>query len=918
MRVKIWHIVLIILLGIADVFGGISGKIVGRVINNATGEPIIGANLMIQNTQMGAASNLDGFFSIINVPPGNYSVKCTAIGFREMTIENVSVSIDLTTHIDFEMIQSTIEMNEVLVVQHRKPLVVQDLTASTSVVKSEDIKLMPVEDVTELLNMQAGMINGHARGGRSGEIMYAIDGVPMTDVYDGSQVVEINKNVINELQFVSGAFNAEYGRAMSGYVNIVTKDADNAVRMGFDSYFGDYYSDRTDIFRGSDCFKPMATRNLEGYLNLPILKDRIYFFGSYRNYHTDGWINGKYVFDPWNITINRGASYEPLDRYIIQSTGDSSLVPMNWQDRNYFHGKLLIKPTKHINLNYNSILDIHNWQEYNHSYAYNPYGDITRHNRSFTNSLTMTHMLSTKTFYQAILSTYTRNYQHYVYKDPLDNRYTHYLLLQQAPNVTPSFLTGGTNPEHFYRSTRNYLAKVDITSQLNRTNQIKLGIEYGRYQLDYKYYNVLQPAGIPAPLVTMDPFVSVYIPNPEDPNENTAIDIYTRKPLEAAAYIQDKIELKNIIINLGVRYDYFDANGKVLNDPSDPDIYRPKNPDNIAETVAQRLSHWYKDTTPKYSISPRLGVAFPITAMGVVHFSYGFFFQAPNFELLYQNPEFKFSEGTGNVGLAGNSDLKPEKTISGEIGIKQGLTQDMAVEVTAYFRDIRNLAGTRADEITIYGGTAWYNQYQNSDFGMVKGVILALDKRLSDFWSASLDYTYQIARGNASDPNAIRNQILAGQEPEIQLIRLDFDQTHTINFHFSYASPKDWGFSMTGQYGSGFPYTPDQSINISKLLTNSETKPDHFNINITMFKTYQFRKNSIKLYTRINNVLNRLNQTNVYGDSGTANYTWQEYSYAQTGAPQIINTLNEYYRNPGFYSKPREIEFGISVDWNRK
>jgi outer membrane receptor for ferrienterochelin and colicin len=174
----------------------------------------------------------------------------------------------------------------------------------------------------------------------------------------------------------------------------------------------------------------------------------------------------------------------------------------------------------------------------------------------------------------------------------------------------------------------------------------------------------------------------------------------------------------------------------------------------------------------------------------VVHCSYGIFYQAPSFELLYANPEFKFTEETGNLGIAGNSDLKPEKTVSGELGVKQGITPDMAVELTAYFRDISNLAGTRADEITIYGGTSWYNQYENSDFGLVRGFIIALDKRLSDSWSAALDYTYQVAEGDASDPNAIRNQIIAGNKPEVQMIRLDFDQTHTINFNLNYISLK--------------------------------------------------------------------------------------------------------------------------------
>lgn len=918
MKFKVWVSSIIILTAISGLEAGTSGKISGQVTNQNSGDPLIGVNVIIDGTSLGAATDVNGNYSILNIAPGIYTVNCSAIGYKKISATSVSVSIDLTSRVDFQMEVSAVEMDEILVVVHKKPMVTKDLTASTAVVKSDDIEAMPINNVTELLKMQAGMIDGHARGGRSGEILYTVDGVPMTDVYDGSQVIEVNKNMVNELQFVSGAFNAEYGKAMSGIVNIVTKDADNSLRFGIDSYIGGHYSQHTDIFRGINKYNPLATRNLEGYLNFPVIKDRIYFFGNFRKYYTDGWINAKYVFNPWDITYNLGASYEPQDRYIFQSTGDSSLVPMNWEDRTYFHGKLFIKPTAKITLNWNSIVDKKDWQEYNHYYAYNPYGDINRHSLAYTNSITMTHMLSTRTFYQAILSTYTRDYRHYVYENPYDSLYTNYLLLAQAPSEIPSFLTGGTNAAHFYRTTRNYLAKMDVTSQINSFHQVKFGGELVRYRLDYKYYTLLQESGIADPEDSGNPFVDVYIPDPDNPEENTEIDIYARKPVEASAYLQDKIEFKNIIINIGLRYDFFDANGFVLNDPTDPDIYRPRKDANIAETLDERQSHWYKNSTPKFSLSPRLGLAFPITASGVVHCSYGIFYQAPSFELLYANPEFKFTEATGNLGIAGNSDLEPEKTVSGELGVKQGITPDMAVELTAYFRDISNLAGTRADEITIYGGTSWYNQYENSDFGLVRGVVIALDKRLSDSWSAALDYTYQVAEGDASDPNAIRNQIIAGNKPEVQMIRLDFDQTHTINFNLNYISPKNWGIGLVGQYGSGLPYTPEESIDLSKLLTNSETKPEYFNLNLNLFKTFLYHKTSFKLYVRVYNLLDRLNELSVYDDSGTANYTWEEYYFAASGTPELVNTLGEYYRNPGYYSEPRRIEFGVAIDWNKK
>ncbi len=901
--------------------GGTTGKIAGRITDKQTGEPMIGVNVIVRGTNYGSASDLNGYFSILNLPPGNYDLVASSIGYQNVKVTGIKVSIDLTATVDIEMTPATVAMEDIVVVGH-KPLVKKDMTASTSVVKAEDIESLPIDNVSDLLSMQAGLTRDagggmHVRGGRSGEIMYAIDGVPMTDSYDGSTVVEVNKNMVNELQFVSGAFNAEYGRAMSGYVNIVTRQGDDELRMGVDSYLGDYYSEHTNIFRGVDQFDIAAINNLEGYLNLPIMKRKLWFFGNVRRSTTDGWINGKYVFNPWDITINKGASLPPQQRYDIQSTGDSSLVPMNWQDKLYTHGKLTWKATDNISVNINSIYDIEEWQDYDHGFAYNPKGRITRYRRSLTNSVTLSHMLSNKTFYTLIFSNFNKNYQHYVYEDKTDERYTHHLLFSQAPTESPSFLTGGTSRDHFDRATNNNLVKFDMTSQVNRVNQLKFGVEANFHRLDYEYIGLLQQAGVQNPSESGDPFVDVYVPDPDDPNENTAIDIYTRNPREYAAYIQDKIELQDLIINAGVRFDYFDAAGFVLNDINDPDIYRPKDPAHIDETFAERKDHWYKDSEPKYSFSPRLGVAFPVTAGGVVHFSYGYFFQAPNFEYLYQNPEYKFGGSTGNIGLAGNANMNPERTVNGEIGFKQSFMDIAAIEITAYFRDIRDLVGSRADEITIYGGTSWYNQLQNSDFGLVRGVILALDKPFSNGWSASIDYTYQIAEGNSSDPNAIRNQYLNGERPEIQMIRLDFDQTHTVNFNFSYASQQDWGFSVIGRYGSGYPYTPDQSINISTILTNKETKPESFNLDLNMFKRFQYKNISMKLYSRIYNLFDIINENIVYGNSGTADFSLDEYLYTQRNAPEIINTIEEYYRNPVFYSEPRRIEIGLSMDWNK-
>ncbi|MEP0861911.1 MAG: TonB-dependent receptor [Ignavibacterium sp.] len=895
-----------------------SGKIAGKVIDGTTNEGIPFVNIIIEGTNYGAASDIDGNYSIIGVPPGTYNLKASAIGYNPQTVQGVKVSIDLTTQVNFTLYETSIELKEEVVVVATRPPVTKDLTSSTSIIGADEISVLPVTEFQEVLNLKAGIVGGSVRGGRKGEVVYAIDGVPVTDVYDGSTVVDVNANSIQELQFISGAFNAEYGRALSGYVNIATKDGDNKFNGTFTSYIGDYYSTNNKIFRDIKNFQPVNIRNFEGSFSGPIIQNTLFFYLNARYIYFGGWINGKRVFNPWNITENRGASFPLSERYILSvnpdsGLGDGEIVPMNWNEKIYGQGKLTYRPFTNFKINYSYFLDKVDYRDYDHSFAYNPDGDYKRFRKGYTNILGLTHTLTPNSFYTLNFTYFFKSYKQYVYEDPNDPRYTNDVLLGQQPAEVPSFRTGGTQAGNFKRLTNTYGLKWDFTSQVDKINMVKFGVEFNYHNLGFDDIYLMQPLNTEDPRVTRNPFVRRYIPNPDDPNENLNINRYIRKPIEFSAYLQDKIELNEMIINVGVRMDYFKPDGKLLVDPTDPDVYRPKKPENIALSLEERKAKWYKDPTDKIQLSPRLGIAFPITDRGVIHFSYGHFFQIPNFDILFTNPEYKFGFGTGNLGIAGNPDLKPQQTISGEIGLQQALTDDITFDLTGYFRDIRNLAGTRADEIRIFGGTSTYSQFVNSDFGFVKGIVFTLTKRLSNNWSATIDYTFQSAKGNASDPAATRNAIAGGAQPEIQLVRLDWDQTHTVNATFSYTSEADWGFSLIGSYGSGFPYTPTQSFNLSALLTNSELKPSSFNVDLRAYKDIQLGFMKISFFTRVYNLFDIQNQVNVYNDSGTADFTIDEYLRRREGNPELVNTLDEYYRNPTFYSEPRRMEVGATL-----
>jgi outer membrane receptor for ferrienterochelin and colicin len=479
---------------------------------------------------------------------------------------------------------------------------------------------------------------------------------------------------------------------------------------------------------------------------------------------------------------------------------------------------------------------------------------------------------------------------------------------------------------HTNRWDETVLGKLDVSSQINEHNLIKAGAQYTHHKIFYDSYT-LQPilSETDINLAYASPFVTTYVPDVNTPNH----DQYYHRPVEFSAYVQDKIEFKDLIVNIGLRYDYFKPDGVTLADPSDPDIFNPIKPGNLffdyngngiqdpgepSKSVADRRAYWYVKSPSKSAFSPRLGFSFPITARGIVHFSYGHFFQIPTYEQMYQNPDFKIGQGTGNQGLIGNTNLQPQETVKGELGVQQQLTEDISMDVTAFLQDIRNLIGTRSNDIVVFGGSASYTQYQNTDFGFIKGITVNVDKRFSGGLTASLHYTFMVARGSASNPDDARNATLGGALPEVQLNPLDWDQRHNVNAQVIYNSPH-WGASANMTYQTGLPYTPRRVTDVTALLTNSQAKPDFVNVDLQAHYDIHFSPMTLVIQLRVYNIFDIRNEINVYDDTGRAGVTIDESRAQQTNPAERVNTLDQFYHTPTQYSEPRRIEFGMNLEF---
>jgi len=899
----IFKLVLIVLIfGFnSKINAGTTGKIVGKVTDRGTNESLIGVNVQLAGTFLGAATDLEGTFIILQVPPGKYTLEVSYLGYKTQNIENVGVSIDLTTKLNVEMQSEIMMSDDVVMVVAEKEMITRDMTASQSVVGNAEIEALPIQELGDVLAIQAGVTKGrdgaiHIRGGRTEEVSFMVDGVQVSDGYSGAMAVEVENNSIQELQVISGTFNAEYGRALSGIINIVTKDGGDQLTGSATVYAGDFYSTATDIFPDVDNFEPTGTFNGQFSLDgpVPYTNNNLKFFVTGRYLKDDSYINATRLFSP---SDSSNFSADNSDDWYIEQTGDGKSIAFKATEKYSFLGKLSYRFNAEIRLSSNlaySDLVTRDWSsegseftpenqfhDYYH-FMLNPDGAAKQYRSGYTWINTLNHTLNASTFYAFVFTAIQSKEKSYVFEDPFDPRYLPQTRLQNI-SYGNAFYAGGVDPWHTSRSTNSYIGKFDITRQINNQHQLKSGIEYRQHDLFFEEFKIIPAKDENG--IEIKPFKPA-LPPRISPFNNS----YTHKPQDFTFYLQDKMEFDYMVVNLGVRYDLFNPNAKVPTDLGDP-----ANPDKL------------KDAKVKDQISPRLGIAIPYSQTGVLHFSYGLFFQMPLYQYLYANSEFEVEIGRLKT-LMGNADIEPQKTIVYEIGFQQELSSQLALDFTVFYKDMRNLLGTEIAELLV--GADRYARYVNRDFGNSRGFTVALNQRSSEVFAASLDYTFQIVEGNASEPNAAFIDRQANRESEKRLVPLDWDQRHTLNASLFYSPIQELSFSILGRYGSGMPYTPS-FLNIRKAFENTGRSKATSTIDLKTQYVFGFENVGLLLYLQIHNLLDTKNELIVYNDTGRAGYT---IGSRLSGTIRGVNTLDDFYVNPiHHFSPPRQILLGLTA-----
>lgn len=1151
-----------------SLFAGTTGKISGRIIDADAQIPLPGVNVMLEGERLGASTDGDGIYYIINVPVGVYSVRASMMGYAETRVVDVKVLGDLTTEVNFSLTTQVLEAGQVVEVVAERPMVQKDLTSGRSIVSADDIKEMPVESVSGIIETKAGVVTGadgaiHIRGGRSSEVSYLIDGVPMTNPASGKLSGGVENSAVQELQILSGTFNAEYGQAMSGVINIVTKEGASNYQGSFSGYAGDYYTTHTNIFEHADSINAMNIQNLEGSLSGPFpgLGNYLSFFVSGRYYKNGGYIRGEEQHLPGDVnylssrTVDelRNSPYgkagllhfaEPFDDldgngvcapnsepYIdfdgngyynpgepfrdvngdgkynhpgvdldhdgflnpeelefidlngngvldgdpfydlnnngvldgepfvdyngngVQdngSTGSGSIVRLNTSERINLNTKLTWRITPQAKLNYNVFYNNGTSQDYSLGYKYNPLGRGTNTSYSISHILDFTHSLS-NSFYYNLKGAYYISESKTAYHDLLPNELTSdihesyttlselsafahanemevgkwfgnqndSLLILQAlvtivsdtneqyaisfddpekytytigtssgellnvdfatlidtlvlwigndhwiinvdmtlsdvknnlflPNEisfqpTNEYYGGGHNHGYTERKNETIYLSGSLTWQYNNTHQFKAGVGYKQHLMKYQTFTTEVSSS------------TGWIPDGKTPQTSYSNDSYNnwlsdkslvgsrlaqsdRTPREYFAYLQDKIELVDMIVNIGLRYDYFDPNYYIpsdYKDPSDPKYFlytsvdtidgvaymdtsvamekEYQNVGTVIDTLNATGKQWvpydqfYEYVEPVHQFSPRIGVAYPITDKGIIHFSYGHFFQIPTFSNLYANPEFEISGD--NASYLGNAALKPQKTVKYEIGLQQELAPDLAIELIAFYQDFSGLLSSELKET--YNGIR-YSIYSNTDYGNSRGVTFSLTKRRTGLISAALDYTYQVTKGNASDPleQFYANQSDPPQEVQKKIVPLNWDQRHTLNLNLTLSEPNSWGVSFLGKFGSGLPYTP--SVQGFQLDTpNSDRRPVEYTVDVNAHKDFYVLGTRVVFFAKIYNLFDTLNENSVFNDTGRATYSLIPTYTPDKGNEPGRHPLADYLTRPSYFSAPRQFRIGL-------
>jgi len=414
------------------------------------------------------------------------------------------------------------------------------------------------------------------------------------------------------------------------------------------------------------------------------------------------------------------------------------------------------------------------------------------------------------------------------------------------------------------------------------------------------------------------------------------------KPIEAGVYLQDKIEFDDIILNIGLRYDYFDMDNLTLKDPTRPELAIS------TESKSGKLNmDGFKEVAPFSSLSPRLSVSFPVTDRTVFHAGFGKFVQQAPLQEVYDGyHSFAYQVGQSNFFSNPNgSNLRPIRKTHYEVGFRQQLTDFMAFDVTGYYDDVKGQIYFAVIDVAPTSPYTSYNSKENGDFSTTKGVEIQLTMRRYNRLSGSASLSFQDARGTGSNPNS-NSGIVGAPLDGVTVFRpsyvtpLTFNKPFTGNLFLDYRFGVDDGPALLDQFGvsllatfsSGHPFT--RGIGGEDIETdarfrqpieplNASLTPSNMNVDLKIDKTFSIFDNlGANIYFKVLNLFNTRNIDDVFIRSGAADDDGY-LANPELGGKKIEKygeVFNDIYKAlnieyNGFYGNARQILLGIRLEY---
>jgi len=972
-----------------------SGKISGVATDKETGEPLPGVNVIIEGTATGAATDIDGYYVILNVPVGLYTIRATYIGYKDYAIENLRVSAGITTEINFALQPTTLELEESIIVTAQRPLVEKNVTQSVTILTAEDLQDMPVRNFNSLIATSPSVVvqdnNVYIRGGRLEEVGYYLDGASSTNPLNNTQAVYVIKEAIEEFQVLAGGYTAEFGGANSGIIRSELKTGATDYHVSAD-FQTDKLASEGSKFLGTSTYRDhIVVGTLSGPLVPGYKKARI-FLAYENNFEGDSQRRFSDGFEFKGLVDTRDA---PVLGDTVDISYPSGFTPHQERDRHALNGTLLfdMSPFK-LRASGAFLWDDRQIDDHPMLRILNNRLQ-TDETRNSLVTLKGTYVLSPKSLVEASVN---------LFNSTLDRKDDYFgndwelwydsLAVAQHTNgrveyeqryvQKDDYLLNGFeferdgDPNNFYRIEKNkYIGgNLSFLSQMGRHHEVKVGGDLRQHEIRHfdiqprivDQKNTYGPdiTDIPAAVIGAGGRVNAYgydnygrelsddVVFKDKAGVDSIVHFGPKKPVFMAFYIQDKIEYNDLIINAGLRFDYYDMKDRELKDPST--VGEQSHP----TTGYLPLDAW-KEKDPYQQVSPRFGFSFPVSDRTVFYAQYGKFIQMPELnDLYFGTADYRDQTYTGgNFFLApvGNG-LQPIRSTSYEIGFRQQLSSVAAIDIAGFYKNIKGQPTvTRLD-----GDNTAYNVITNGDFATTQGLELRLTLRRTNRLQAQVNYTLSNAEGTGSNETSYIAAVEQSSFPPKTINPLDFAQSHVgsimldyrfgrndggpileelgANFLLSFNSGHPFtrvniaGLGQVSPYDAGVDYMLDTRSRLAAEPRGNSTTPWNYTVDFQLDKNIRLLdKLSANLYMRVTNLLNTRNVINVYQLTGSAEddgfisnpeLSSSFINSANRGAKyaalyDAINVKNgqAYWDSLGLqlWGQPRQIFFGIQLTY---